>query len=83
MKRYPYDPDRVKENKAGYERITEKQLLYIIDLCNDRSDEEVNAVFESIPEWKTECDYDPQKLSKGQAMFVIKCFLGQIKPIAE
>lgn len=79
MKIYPYNPVRVAENKAGSEPITEKQLEYILRLSKDRPI--FDEVMDSIPEWKTELDYDLQKLSKGHAMYVIKCLLGQIQPV--
>lgn len=83
MKIWPYDPERINENKAGNEPITIKQLEYISKLDHplNRAHAIWNDVLDSIPEWRGEYDYDLQKLTKGQAMYVIKCLLGDIKPV--
>jgi hypothetical protein len=75
---FPYDHDRIMENKAGSEPITVAQLQYIINLQLNKNYEDV---LNSIPDWSGNADYDLQKLSKGQAMYIIKCLKGEIKPI--
>lgn len=78
MKVFPYDPARVDENKAGLEPITEKQIRYILKLSKQRydKDEFLNNVIDSIPG-----NLGVENLSKGQAMYVIKCLLGEIKQV--
>lgn len=78
MNIFPYDHDRIMENKAGSEPITPAQLQYIINLQSNKSYEDV---INSIPDWSDKADYDLQKLSKGQAMYIIKCLKGEIKPV--
>lgn len=78
MKVWPYSPDRVNENRAGKELVTEKQVGYILHLSKRRNDddEQLNEIMDSIPG-----DLDIEDLSKGQAMYVIKCLMGEIKKV--
>lgn len=78
MKTYPYSDAKANETSAGKEPITGKQIGYIFYLSreNKDKDETLNAIMDSIPG-----DLDIEDLSKGQGMYVIKCLLGEIKPI--
>lgn len=77
MKIFPYNQDRINENKAGKEEITEKQVSYIRKLANiDPGTYE--DVLRSIPDWD---DKELEDFSKGQGMYIIKCMLGEIKPV--
>ena len=74
---FPYSQERVNENRAGKEEITSKQIWYIFKLSGERNDKDefLNSIMDSIPG-----GLDIEDLSKGQAMFVIKCLLGEIRP---
>lgn len=78
MEVWPYNPDRINENRAGKEDATEKQIKYILHLSRLRNDkdERLNEIMDSIPG-----DLDVEDLSKGQAMYIIKCLRGEIKKV--
>lgn len=78
--RWPYDPKRVHEFEKNKEPATEKQIWYILKLSKDihDKDETLNSIMDSIPG-----DLDVEDLTKGQAMYVIKCLNNEIQPVNE
>jgi hypothetical protein len=75
--RYPYDEKRANEFAANRASATYKQIRFILYLSRD-SEKMLNDIMDSIPG-----DLDVEDLTKGQAMFVIKCLSGEIKPEIE
>lgn len=77
---WPYDKRIAHQYDSLTEQATHKQIGYILNLSerNKDGDEMLNSIMDSIPE-----DLDVEDLTKGQAMYVIKCLLGEIKPIKE
>lgn len=63
------------------ERITEKQLNYILSLENtSRRGRLLDDILDAIPGWQDEYDYDLHKLTKGHATYIIMTLKGEINP---
>ena len=79
MKRvYPFDPKRAREFPSLLEPITSKQVWLINKKADELGNGFVADVLNSIDASK-----DIEDLTKGEAMFAIKCLLGQIDPYDE
>ena len=76
---YPYNADESVKYEQYKQPITQKQLNYILILSEEMNDkdETLNSIMDSI-----DSELDIEDLTKGQASFVIRCLLGEIKPIS-
>jgi hypothetical protein len=74
--RYFYSVSRVFENPGNLEDITSKQIRYIEYLAGRELDdgEKLADILASIG-----TNVKLSELNRGQASFVIKCFLGEIR----
>ena len=77
-KLFPFDSKRAREFPSLLEPITSKQVWYINKLGDDYGVGLLADVMDSVDSSK-----DIEDLTKGEAMFVIKCMLGEIKPYDE
>lgn len=75
--KYPYNAARSREYPSLLEDVTSKQIWYINKLNDELNDDEktLSDIMDCIDPNK-----DIEDLTKGEAMFVIKCLNGEIKP---
>jgi hypothetical protein len=70
---WPYNERAASETEAMCEPLTEAQSKYIHSLSEKHS--EARAILDSVSE-----GVEVEALTKGQAMYVIKCLLYEITP---
>lgn len=78
--KWPYSKERAEQYPSLLDEITSKQLWYVKKLSREHgdNDETLNNIMDSI-----DPNLDIEDMTKGQAMFVIKCLSGEIKPYEE